>query len=136
MKLPQISVAIAVVHKNGRWLVAKRHPHVHLGGKWEFPGGKNEPGENARQTALRELHEECGVRAVVECQLAPLNCDYGDRIVRLTPIICRWTDGEPQPLGCACVNWVTLDQMARLDMPAANAAIIQTLASMNDERPE
>ncbi len=129
MNTPSIDVAVAVVHKNGRWLVAKRPPDVHLGGKWEFPGGKKEAGESSEQTALRELEEECGVRATIDRKLDPLRCDYGDRIVHLTPVICRWQSGRPQPLACSEVAWVSLEQLAQLDMPALNASIIQALAN-------
>ena len=128
MSTPSISVAVAVVHKNGLWLVAKRHPHVHLGGKWEFPGGKSEPGETAEQTALRELEEECAVHAAIDHKLDTLRCDYGDRIVHLTPVICHWRSGQPKPIACAETAWVTLEQLARLDMPALNASILQALA--------
>ncbi len=128
MSAPSINVAVAVLHKNSLWLVAKRHPHVHLGGKWEFPGGKSEPGESAEQTALRELEEECGVQAAIDRKLDTLRCDYGDRIVHLTPVICRWQSGQPQTLACVEIAWVSLEQLARLDMPALNTSIIQALA--------
>lgn len=125
MKAATIQVAVAVVQKNGRWLVARRLPDVHLGGQWEFPGGKSEPGESAEQTALRELREECGVEAVAERLLETLHFDYGDRVVHLTPVICRWRAGEPRPLACAEVGWVVPAEMARLDMPAINEPIIR-----------
>ena len=128
MSAPSINVAVAVVYRNGRLLVAKRHPHVHLGGKWEFPGGKSEPGESAEQTALRELEEECGVKATIDRKLDTLRCDYGDRIVHLTPVICRWQSGRPRPLACVETAWVSVEQLARLDMPVINASIIQALA--------
>ena len=128
MSAPSIDVAVADVHKNGRWLVAKRHPHAHLGGKWEFPGGKSKPGETAEQTALRELEEECAVQATIDRKLDTLRCDYGDRIVHLTPVICRWRSGHPRPLACVETAWVSLEQLARLDMPALNTSIIQALS--------
>lgn len=128
MSAPSINVAVAVVYRNGLWLVAKRHADVHLGGKWEFPGGKSEPGETAEQTALRELEEECAVQATIDRKLETLHCDYGDRIVHLTPVICRWQSGQPRPLACVETAWVSLEQLARLDMPALNASILQALS--------
>ncbi|MFO0840629.1 MAG: (deoxy)nucleoside triphosphate pyrophosphohydrolase [Phycisphaerae bacterium] len=124
---PRYRVALALVCRDGLWLVARRPKHVHLGGMWEFPGGKLEPGEDAALGALRELFEECGVRASVERVLEPIDCDYGDRMIRLYPIVCRWTESEPRPLGCEEVRWVRVEEMEPLDMPAANNGIIRAL---------
>lgn len=124
---PQIEVAIALVHREDRWLVAKRRPDAHLGGLWEFPGGKREAAETPAETALRELHEECAVKAEFEAALPALRHDYGDRIVTLTPIVCRWRAGEPTPHGCEACLWATLEEVSALPMPAMNAEIIDSL---------
>lgn len=121
---PRHDVAIAIVHRNGRWLVALRRPDAHLGGLWEFPGGKLHDGESATDAALRELREECAVEADVERVLPPVEHDYGDRRVRLTAVLCRWRSGEPQPLSGEVCRWVTRGELAELAMPALNAEII------------
>lgn len=110
-----------------RWLVARRFDDAHLGGSWEFPGGKREPGETAAEAAVRELYEECGVIARPLRELAPIRFDYGDRIVVLTPVICRWEIGEARPLGSQECRWVLLDELLRLEMPAANEHVIREL---------
>lgn len=125
-------VALALVHRDDLWLVAKRHAHAHLGGLWEFPGGKLHPGESPEECAVRELVEECGVVATVEHTLPTVVCEYNDRIVHLVPVICRWVRGEAQPLASDACLWVTRDQLLRLDMPAVNAGIIHT--AMDDTR--
>lgn len=124
----EVRVAVAIVRRGARWLVARRRDDAHLGGLWEFPGGKCEPGEAPEQTALRELHEECGVTARVDRALPELRCDYPERTVHLTPVICRWISGEPKPLDSQECRWATLAELRRLDMPAANAEIIREMA--------
>jgi 8-oxo-dGTP diphosphatase len=124
---PHLRVAVALVRRGSRYLVARRHDHAHLGGLWEFPGGKCEPGEGEAHAALRELREECGVEAIEERELPAFEVDYGDRHVRLTPIICRWTAGQGEPLHSQECRWVSLAEMRRLDMPEVNAAIIREL---------
>ncbi len=127
---PVVEVAVALVHREGRWLVARRRADVHLPHKWEFPGGKSEPGESPEQTALRELREECGVAAEAEARLQPQRFDYADRSVRLTPIVCRWVKGKAVPLGCQSCEWVELGALSELDMPAGNIRIIRELGAM------
>ncbi len=124
-------VALALVARDGRWLVARRHDHVHLGGYWEFPGGKLEPGESPEQAAERELLEECGVRAISLRALPPLHCDYGDRLVTLFPILCRWCDGEGEPLHSQECRWATPDELAALDMPPVNAQLVAGLRELS-----
>jgi mutator protein MutT len=120
-------VAVALVCRNGRWLVARRKPHVHLGGFWEFPGGKCRAGETAAQAALRELHEECAVEAIAERELPAITHEYEERIVRLLPVICRWQAGEGLPLGNQECRWVATAELAGLEMPAVNAGILREL---------
>lgn len=124
---PRFKVGLAIVHRDGRWLVAKRRPDAHLGGLWEFPGGKCEPGEQPPDAAIRELREECGVEAEIERVLEPLVCEYDDRIVELTAAICRWVSGEAQALESDQCRWVLLSEMRKLDMPEVNAEIMREI---------
>jgi mutator protein MutT len=117
-------VAVAIVKQGERWLVARRHADAHLGGLWEFPGGKSLPGESSAATALRELHEECGITAEVVHVLPAVTCKYVDRTVVLTGVVCRWSAGEAVPIGSAECRWVTAAELLALDMPAVNAGII------------
>jgi mutator protein MutT len=115
------------VHRGTRWLVARRHRDAHLGGLWEFPGGKCEPDERPEEAAVRELHEECGIRAAVERTLEPILYEYPDRRVNITPVLCNWQAGEPRPVGNETVRWVSLAGLRRLEMPPVNAGIIRQL---------
>lgn len=122
-----VQVAIAIVHRAGLWLVARRHDHVHLGGLWEFPGGKLLPGEDATTAALRELLEECAVAA------RPLECwpsiehRYPSRTVCITPVLCEWTSGEARSLQNAACRWVAVHEFAELHWPAANEQLIDQI---------
>src|SRR4051794_23288318 len=87
MHQPVIQIAIALLHREGKWLVARRAAHVHLPGVWEFPGGKIQEAESAAQAALRELLEECGVVGRAERELAPIQHSYPERRVQITPVL-------------------------------------------------
>lgn len=134
MERPAYRVSLALVRHDGRWLVARRPLDVHLGGLWEFPGGKCEAGESDAQAAIRELHEECGVEGRVGRVLDSIAVDYGDRIVVLTPVLCTWIAGDAQPLGSLECRWVSEDELRRLEMPEINAEIVRrALASLADD---
>lgn len=118
---------------NGRWLVARRRKNTHLGGLWEFPGGKIEPPETPEATATRELLEECSITARPIRKLDTVIFEYPDRTVEVTPILCQWVEGEPRPIGNDECRWVTSDELLQLQMPAANAEIIRAaLAEFTD----
>lgn len=124
MTKPLIHVALALVVRAERWLVARRHAHVHLGGLWEFPGGKLHVGETTIEAALRELREECGLHGVAVRELPHIIAEYEDRCVRLMPVLCRCDRGEAQPLAATETRWVTCDELRELEMPAANMQLI------------
>jgi len=125
---PLIPIALALVRRGSRWLIAQRLPHVHLANQWEFPGGKFVPAEETpAAAAVRELREETGVTATARAALDAVTFEYDDRIVELWAVVCEWVAGEGQPLECQQCRWVTLDQMRVFELPAANAEIIARL---------
>jgi len=124
---PTFAIALALVCRDERWLVARRRPHMHLGRLWEFPGGKVQAGETSVDAALRELREECDMLADPLRTLATVTYEYPDRIVQLTPVVCRWRTGEARALASTECRWVTAAELAELEMPAANAEIVRML---------
>ena len=127
MSKPVVEVAVALVYRDDRWLVARRSARRHVGELWEFPGGKCEPHEHAVAAALRELHEECGVCAVAERTLKPVFWEYSECSVHITPVLCRWQAGEIHSSDNETCRWVALEELRQLDMPAANAGIVRRL---------
>lgn len=81
---PVINVAVAVVRReDGRVLLAERPRGKDFAGFWEFPGGKFEVGESAKQALARELHEELGVELDAAFSWVTHEYAYPDEIVRL-----------------------------------------------------
>jgi 8-oxo-dGTP diphosphatase len=127
MSRPIVDVAIGLVWKDSRLLIARRPAGVHLGGFWEFPGGKVEAGETPQAALLRELREEVGVEAESFGERAQLEFTYPDRTVRIHPIDCRWLSGEPHPAGCEEPRWVALAELSAYEFPPANAPLLAEL---------
>jgi mutator protein MutT len=122
-----IEIAIALVWKDGRLLIARRPTGVHLAGLWEFPGGKIEPGETTAACVLRELREEVGIEAEVTGERPMIEFTYPERTVRLHPLDCRWLSGEPQPTRCEEPRWVLPVELPAYSFPEANAPLLAEL---------
>lgn len=123
-----IDVSAGLIFRDGTLLITQRHASDHLGGLWEFPGGKREPGESFEQCLVRELEEELGIRVEVGAELEDLTHAYPEKRVRLKFFKCRLLSGEPRPLGCSQLRWVAPAELERYDFPEADARLLLRLA--------
>jgi len=124
---PIIEVAAAVVFRQGRLLITQRPPGSHLGGLWEFPGGKREPEESFEACLARELREELGAEFEVLEQLEATTHEYPEKRVHLRFFRCRWLGRELRPLGCHAVAWVTMEELDGYRLPAADQGLLERL---------
>ena len=124
-----IEVSAALIFRNGELLITQRHANSHLGGRWEFPGGKREPGETWEQCLAREIREELGVEVVVGELFDEIAHDYPEKSVHLKFFLCKLLSGEPQPLDCAAVKWIRKDGLDAYKFPAADAQLLEKLKS-------
>ena len=122
-----INVAVGVIKKNNNVFICKRADEQHQGGLWEFPGGKQEPGEAIVQTIARELQEELAIEVAVGEEPISLDHAYSHKKLRFVVHLCQWQKGEPQPLASQQVRWVRPESLADYPFPAANARIIAAL---------
>ena len=125
----EVHVAVAVIERRGRILIARRPDHAHQGGLLEFPGGKVEPGEMVQAALVREIKEETGL-VVPEHSLTPvigIRHDYGDKRVFLD--VWRTADavGEARGLEGQPVDWLEPSELLDHQFPAANRPIIRAL---------
>lgn len=125
-----IEVSAGLVFRSGKLLITQRHTGAHLGGLWEFPGGKREPGETFEQCLVRELREELGVEVLVGELFQSVTHAYPERTVLLNFFLCQLPQGEPQAIDCAAVKWVTHDELTAHEFPAADAFLLQRLQTI------
>ena len=125
--MPILDVAAALVFREGKLLITQRHANAHLGGLWEFPGGKREPDETFETCLARELREELGIEVAVGGLVESLTHAYPEKTVYLRFYRCRWQQHEPQPLGCSAFKWVTAAKLKDYAFPAADARLLDKL---------
>ena len=124
-----IDGAAALVFRDGKLLITQRHAAAHLGGLWEFPGGKREPNETFEACLARELREELGIEVTVVDLVESLTHAYPEQTVHLKFYRCQWREHEPQPLGCPAFKWVTATELKDYAFPAADARLLENLQS-------
>ncbi len=122
-----IEVAAGVVFRDGKLLITLRLPGAHLGGLWEFPGGKREPGESFQACLRRELAEELGIEVEVHEVIEELTHDYPDRTVLLKFFRCRWLRHEPQAILCHDFAWIEAAQLSDYAFPDADARLLDKI---------
>lgn len=120
-----MEVAVACIHRNGKYLIAKRQPTK--GGKWEFPGGKRERGEDWRHALKREIREELGIEISARPHFFEKTWEEGDYLWRLRFARCQILEGEPIAHEHAELRWVTPDRLNEYDFPVANREAISAL---------
>lgn len=122
-------VVAAAIERDGRYLAARRTKPDWAAGRWEFPGGKVEPGESETAALVREIREELGVEISVG-ERVPGEWPLHDDLV-LHLYVATVTDGEPQPLDHHdALRWITpeeFDEVAWLESDVDAVTILARL---------
>jgi 8-oxo-dGTP diphosphatase len=136
-------VAVGVILNNGRVLACQRKRTVRYPLKWEFPGGKIEPGETARDALIRELREELAIEAVPGELLLAHEWVYRngsqnpeqDGRFHVTYFIVRSFAGEPVNHTFEDIRWVTPVTLQDMDILEGNREAVALLLkrSGNDD---
>jgi 8-oxo-dGTP diphosphatase len=123
-----VTVVAAVIEDAGRLLVTRRPEGTHLGGFWEFPGGKTAPAESHAAALEREIREELDAHVEVHELVHATTHDYTDRAVSLFFYRCTMT-GEPRAVLGQQMRWVAPHDLADLEFPPADAELIRMLVA-------
>ncbi len=124
---PRVVVTAAVIERENTFLVTRRPAGVHLGGYWEFPGGKCEPGESQVACLEREIAEELQTAIVVGREVFTVEHAYPDRVIELHFFDCQLA-GEPRAVLGQEMRWVRREDLRSLTFPPADEQLIRRLA--------
>jgi len=126
-----LHVTAAVLQHRGRVFVARRTAPEWLAGKWEFPGGKVEPGEEARQALARELREELNLHVTIGEHLVTTQYSYPQLSLELAAFLVVLPDGEPRPAVQLSdhdqIHWADPLKLGELELAAADLPIVAAL---------
>jgi 8-oxo-dGTP diphosphatase len=122
------TVVAAVIERGGRILIGQRKNIGHHPLKWEFPGGKVEPGETPEGAAIRELEEELAIRARVDREIMRYQFQYPGR----TPILLIFYrildfEGEPENRDFEQIRWEVPERLGDYDFLEGDAEFIRSL---------
>ncbi|MBI3986225.1 MAG: A/G-specific adenine glycosylase [Lentisphaerae bacterium] len=127
VRIPHYRVAVGIVRRNGRLLIAQRPYDAMLGGLWEFPGGRRQAGETLRETARREIREETGLTVRVGETLGTVRHAYSHFTVTIAAFLCEAGRGRARPVASLRVRWVFPGELRRYAWPSASRKIIALL---------
>jgi 8-oxo-dGTP diphosphatase len=128
MQSPEIQVAAAVIERDGLILIGQRKRGSRHSLKWEFPGGKVEPGETPRDALQRELREELAIEAAIGDELDQYDIQYpGGILTRLFFYRVTEFSGEPQNLDFEQIVWERPGVLSTYDFLEGDVAFIRKL---------
>jgi 8-oxo-dGTP diphosphatase len=125
-----VQVVAAIIEHEGRILIGQRQPAQSHPLKWEFPGGKVEPGESAEQAVKRELMEELDLEVVSAVEIARYPYTYpGKNAIELIFFRITERNGEPRNLIFHDMRWVPQAALAAFDFVEGDTEFIRSLAA-------
>lgn len=128
-EIPHHDIAVGLVWRDGRLLIARRPPEGLLGGLWEFPGGKVEDGESTEEAVRRELREEMAVEVEVRDLLDRVDHAYSHFRITLHAHHALLREGTPRAATATAWRWVEPSGLEDFAFPAANVRLIEALRS-------
>ncbi|MDP6569445.1 MAG: (deoxy)nucleoside triphosphate pyrophosphohydrolase, partial [Candidatus Marinimicrobia bacterium] len=119
-------VVVGIIWNGERFLIQKRLPKGHLGGLWEFPGGKVEEGEELSTALCREVAEETGLIIKLGRTIGKIEHAYSHFSISLHAYHCR-LNGSSTPLQIEDRRWIAPEQIADFPFPKANHKLFNLL---------
>jgi 8-oxo-dGTP diphosphatase len=127
--MKKVEVVAAIIVNNGKYLCVQRGESKldYISKKWEFPGGKIEPGETREQTIKREIQEELSMDIQPSNEFITVVHEYPDFHLTMHSFICTCVNPELKLSEHIDFKWMEIDDMDNLDWAAADIPIVQKL---------
>lgn len=123
----QIRVTCGVIEQDGKFLIVQRGENTQHALKWEFPGGKIDPGETESECMARELQEELAIEVEVLERLIPIFREDENLLIELIPFRCRILSGEITLIEHLQMAWIEADKPIEYDLCEGDYSIVEQL---------
>ena len=124
-----IEVTAAILNNNGRLLIAQRKETGKLPNKWEFPGGKVEPGETPEECLKREMEEEFDIGVTIGEYLGESIYKYDHGSIKLLAYRTTWIAGAFTMKDHQAIEWIKIDELPNYDFAPADKPFVEKLVS-------
>lgn len=124
--MKKIEVVAAVIRNEGKILATQRG-YGEFEGKWEFPGGKVEPGETREAALAREIREELGVEIVIKEFITTVDYDYPHFHLTMHCYLCEVNEGKIELLEHAAGAWLAPEDLDTVDWLDADIDVVANL---------
>lgn len=122
-----LDVTCAIIRKGDQILAMQRGPHPTYPFKWEFPGGKLDPGETLEECILREIQEELGVVIRILGTMDFVEVQHATRGIRLFPFLAEIVEGEVALIEHNDLRWGLPAELEGLDWGEGDRRILEGL---------
>ena len=124
-----IEVVAAIIYKDGAYFTTQRG-YGEFEGKWEFPGGKIEPGESSEDALKREIQEELGIVITIDEFLCTTNYDYPSFHLTMHSYICSIEAGEIVLREHKSARWLRPEELGSVEWLPADKDIISRINNL------
>ncbi len=131
--IPHYEIAVAVIERDGSFLISRRPEDKMLGGLWEFPGGKLEDNETLPEALKREMQEELGIEVSVGEKIKTVPHQYSHLSINLHAYRCIIFNGEPTSREGQTWRWVSDNKLNEYAFPKANKAILSAILNQTKQ---
>ena len=125
-----VEVVCAIICREGEVLITQRTQKQVRALRWEFPGGKINPGETYSKAITREIEEELGKKVTPVRALTPVYYNYPDIRIKLIPIICNITGSQLNSELPVTIKWINLESISEIDLCEADLLILPDLKQL------
>ena len=131
VRLPHYQVTAGLIWSNGKILITQRPFNDNFGGLWEFPGGKQKPGETLEQCLVREIFEELNIQIQIDKKFLSITYKYDHFQITLHVFICTLENGIPECREVQDWKWIDLPEIDHYDFTEADQKVIQKISESN-----
>ena len=125
-----VAAAICDSFENPKKILATEKGYGNYQGKWEFPGGKIEPGESPEKALIREIQEELDIRVKIGPKLGKIEYDYPEFHVEMTCFFCQISQGEIFLKEASDAQWLGKDELFTVDWLPSDRSLIKRLEEL------